>query len=241
MISPACRMDFVLTKQHKIGIMTADGSGLPTSAPSAKRSLKELFPIHSGERRGDIIPLNFRMLLALRLASNLLQLLQTHWVPNGWSHEKVFFPVTTAAHQRSNLDIDPGRPFISTPFAKYITQLQPQPTLEAREALLELGILLLEIWYEETLEAHFSIEKRPTDYYECQSLAEKWLDDEKSDEMLYLYNKAANYCIRNMIGSKWQHAGWEDKELWNAVCGTIIEPLYKNYNDVMRSRWSVGG
>lgn len=199
-INQASHMAFVLTKQHKIGMMIAGGSRLAISAPSAKRSLKELFSIQPDRRRGvTTIPLKFRMLLALRLASNLLQLLQTHWLPNAWSHGMVFFPVTTAAHQGSNPDIDFSRPFISTPFTKCIAQLQPQPKSEPQEALLELGILLLEIWHEETLETHFSLGKTPTGYYERQPRAVKWLY-EMSNPLPDLYEKAASHCIKRMIG-----------------------------------------
>ncbi|KAK3949102.1 hypothetical protein QBC32DRAFT_267492 [Pseudoneurospora amorphoporcata] len=227
-INTASHIAFVLTKQHKIGKMIARGPGLAISAPSTKRSLKELFSIQPDRRRGAAtIPLKFRMLLAFRLASNLLQLFQTHWLPNAWSHGMVFFPVTAAAHQGSNPDIDFSRPFISTPFTKCIAQLPPQPKSEPREALLELGILLLEIWHEETLETHFSLGKTPTGYYERLPLAVEWLD-EMSNPPPKFYAKAASHCITGMIGGEGRLGSWDDNDFWNAVCGDIIEPLRGN-------------
>ncbi|KAK1774721.1 hypothetical protein QBC45DRAFT_457908 [Copromyces sp. CBS 386.78] len=227
-INTASHIAFILTKQHKIGRIIAGGPRLAISAPSTKRSLKELFSIQPHRRRGAVtIPLKFRMLLAFRLASNLLQLLQTHWLPNAWSHGMVFFPVTAAAHQGSNPDIDFSRPFISTPFTKCIAQLQPQPKSEPREALLELGILLLEIWHEETLETHFSLGKTPTGYYERLPRAIEWLD-EMSNPPLKLYGKAASHCITGMIGGEGRLGCWDDNDFWNAVCGDIIEPLREN-------------
>ncbi|GAB1316325.1 hypothetical protein MFIFM68171_06535 [Madurella fahalii] len=221
---------FVLTRHHRIGMLGADDSGLTAPAQPTKTSLMELFSVHSGERRGASMPLRRRMLLALRLASNLLQLFQAHWLPNAWSHENVFFPVATAADQGSSPDIDFSRPFMSAPFTKYAkhtTQPQPQPKTEPKVALLELGILLLEIWHEETLEMHFSLGNPPTGYYERLAKAVEWLDD-MSNPPPQLYIKAACHCIMGMIGGEVQLGRWDGNDFWNAVCGDIIEPLFKN-------------
>lgn len=231
-ISPACHMDFVIQKS-KIGLMMAGGSRPATCTLSERRSLKELFSIRATGQRGATIPPKFRILLALQLASNLLQLLQTYWLPNAWSHETVFFPVKTVARQGGNLDIDHERPFISTPFTQYTVQLQPQLKPEPRVVLLELGILLLEIWHEETLETHFSLGKPPTEHFERLLLAEKWLYDPSSPPT-GLYEKAASHCIKGMVGSKFRHECWDDNNFWNAVCEDIIQPLYTAFK-----RWEL--
>jgi hypothetical protein len=219
-------MSFVLTAQPKIGLMITD---LPTPGPSATPSKASLKEILSTQRRISL-SLRLRMLLALRLASNLLQLLQTHWLPHAWSDEHVFFPLTrtrpAGGQIAASLHIDLSRPFISVPFPQAPYQC-PQPKTDPKVALLELGILLLEIWYEETLERHFTLGESPTGFYERLAWAHKWLD-EMTDPPPPLYDRAASHCIRGMIGGRVRLGEWADGEVWNAVCGDVVEPLLKN-------------
>jgi len=227
-VIPSRHISFVLTGQPKIGLMISDGPSPGTSAAPSKASLKEIL---SAPRK---IPasLRLRMLLALRVASNLLQLLQTRWLPHSWSDEQVFFPLTrtrpTTSGQGASLDIDFGRPFILAPFPQGCTAAtQPQPQADPKLALLELGILLLEIWYEETLEAHFSLDRHPTEFYERLTWAHKWLD-EMTNPPPELYDRAVSHCIKGVIGGEVRLGQWEDGELWNAICGDVIVPLFNN-------------
>ncbi|KAK3998115.1 hypothetical protein QBC44DRAFT_375996 [Cladorrhinum sp. PSN332] len=224
---------FVLTRQPKIGLMVAAGPNFVTSAPLAKTSLKDVL----SSQRKTPVSLQLRMLLALRLASNLLQLLQTHWLPLAWSDEQVFFPIHTKylpadgqlLAPPSNVDF--ARPFISASFAQPTSpQLQCPPKADPKTALLGLGILLLEIWHQETLETHFSLraeKQQPTKFYELLTLALEWLDD-MSNPPPELYYQAASHCIKGMLGGEARLGQWEDGELWNAVCGDVVEPLLKN-------------
>lgn len=228
-ISPICRKGFVLTRQCKIGLIALDNPTLVTSGAPARTPLTDL--LHNRSPAAQRAPLRSRMLLALNLASNLLQLFRTNWLPNPcWSCEHIFFPVVTEAALKprgGKPKIDLDRPFVSTSFAKDATHLQCRQLAEPKVALLGLGILLLEIWHEETLEAHFSLEKRPTEFYECLALALKWLD-EMTNPPPELYDRAASHCIKGMVSGEVRLGRWDDVEVWNAICGDIIEPLLKN-------------
>ncbi|KAK3314333.1 hypothetical protein B0H66DRAFT_483219 [Apodospora peruviana] len=230
-INPICHKDFVLTRQCKIGLIAPGNPTLATSDAPAMTPLKDLLHSRSSAAQRAPVSLRSRMLLALNLASNLLQLFRTNWLPNAcWSYEHIFFPAGTevAPQPRAGKPkIDLDRPFVSTSFAKDATHLQGRQLAEPKVALLGLGILLLEIWHEETLEAHFSLEKRPTEFYERLVLALNWLD-EMTNPPPELYDRAASHCIKGMVGGEVRLGQWDDGEVWNAICGDIIEPLLKN-------------
>jgi len=230
-ISPTCHMGFVLTRQCKIGLMVPESPRPVTSGILTRTRLKDLLSNRISAVQRTRVPLRLRMVLALNLASNLLQLFRTNWLPDPcWSHEHIFFPtMATAAPPipagKPAVDLD--RPFVSTSFTKDATHLQCRQQIEPKAALLGLGILLLEIWHEETLEAHFALEKRPTGFYERLALALQWLD-EMNNPPPELYDRAAAHCIKGMVGGEVRLGPWDDAEMWNAICGDIVEPLLKN-------------
>ena len=168
------------------------------------------------------LPWKFRMLLALRLASSLLQLLQTHWLEHAWSKDAVFFLVHPGSAPAQVLI---NRPFVQCAFGAMRTV--SSTSIEPKVALLELGILLLEIWHKKTLEARFCLEEAPpTAYYERMARAVEWLDD--VDEPLPdLYDKAVAHCLRVNISGDTRFLDWEDTKLWSLICGDIIAPLAK--------------
>ena len=99
-------------------------------------------------------------------------------------------------------------------------------SIEPKVALLELGILLLEIWHKTTLEARFGLKEAPRAYYDRIGHTLEWLDD--VDEPLPdLYDKAVAHCLRVNISGDTRFLDWEDTKLWNVICGDIITPLVK--------------
>jgi hypothetical protein len=170
------------------------------------------------------LPWKLRMLLALRLASSLLQLLQTRWLERTWSKEVVFFLARPATQtDRAQPQVDFNRPFVRCTFSG---TTQAERSIEPKVALLELGILLLEIWHKTTLEARFGLKEAPTAYYDRMARAVEWLDD--ADEPLPdLYDKSVAHCLRVNIGGDSRFLNWEDTKLWSVVCGDIISPLSK--------------
>lgn len=149
------QMAFVLTRPQRIGTKAADDCMINPCACFETTSLRAFLFDRQNQPRHAVTSVKPRMQLALRLASSLLQLCRTQWLPNTWSHDKVYFKIKpTPIFQGQGHEIDLGRPFISTAFGRDAT---PVPLVEAnpKAVLLDLGILLLEIWHEQTLDAHF--------------------------------------------------------------------------------------
>ncbi|KIW78156.1 hypothetical protein Z517_07989 [Fonsecaea pedrosoi CBS 271.37] len=92
------------------------------------------------------------MLLALTLAISLLQLHDTPWLHESWSKEGIQFMKTPGAKGEgvSALDVDFTKPLISREF--FSPSHDSAKHLRPKEALLELGIMLLELWHEKTIE-----------------------------------------------------------------------------------------
>ncbi len=211
------RISFALVgKQPSIGTISDETSlaNQLQEEPNDAISLKEIL-----QAEGTPLPWKFRMLLALRLASSLLQLLQTSWLDRAWSKDVVFF----LARPGTQVQIFLNRPFVRCTFGGMRTASR---SIEPKVALLELGILLLEIWHKTTLEKRFGLEKAPTAYYDRMARAVEWLDD--VDEPLPdLYDKAVAHCLRVNISGDTRFLDWEDTKLWSVICGDIIAPLAK--------------
>ena len=210
------RVSFAIVGSQPLGTIS---NGAPLNPQHQKESsdtisLKEIL-----FTKGTPLPWKFRMLLALRLASSLLQLLQTHWLEQAWSKDVVFFVVQPGAQAQVSLN----RPFVRCAFGGTQTASH---SVEPKVALLELGILLLEIWHKTPLEVRFGLETAPTAYYDRMARAVEWLDD--VDEPLPdLYDKAVAHCLRANIGGDTRFQDWEDTKLWSVICGDIITPLAK--------------
>ncbi|KAI9788455.1 MAG: hypothetical protein M1816_006891 [Peltula sp. TS41687] len=222
---------FVLTGNKQMGTISTTKEKLliPYQQVNAL-TLKALLSGDNSSRHGPVLPWKFRMSLALRLASNLLQLLQTQWLESAWSKDVVYFllrstdRVDNAAGDHPHVDV--GRPFVSLTFDDISPSALPRGKVEPKVALLELGILLLEIWHETTLETRFSLTRAPIGHYERLTLALEWLDD-TNDPLPDLYDKAVSHCVRRIIGGETHFPDWENIKFWGAVCEDIIEPLSK--------------
>lgn len=190
-------------------------------------------PLRELLSKGPRIPLKFRSFLALRVASSLLQLLQTPWldIGNETFEDAVLFLVKGKKARpllSSCLDFD--RPVVTTCFKT--SKKGKSVEVDPKTALLELGISLLELWHERLLEEEFTCEFQK-DYFIRRDLALRWLDD-MTNPLPPLYDKATSHCIRGMIGGESRFEDWENKSFWNAFCVDIIEPLSKNCRQWMR-------
>ena len=89
--------------------------------------------------------------------------------------------------------------------------------------LLEIGILLLEIWHEKTLEQHFALNQAPKDCVR-QMLAFEWYEEARN-ALPECYLKAAFYCIADVKNIVPGHVHWDNMRLWETICENVIEPL----------------
>lgn len=229
---------FVLTTSGRIGTKPAKRKELLPSLYHGAISLNSLlYRWRTLTLRDRSVSLKDRMILAFRVASNFLQLLRSEWTPGVWSKAIIYFPLrpedpTTGAEDPiTRPDIPPvdfTRPFVSatfgnTPKQKYPTQHYPRP----KEDLLELGILLLEIWHMTAFKSRFDLKGMPVGYYSRLSLALEWLDD-TDDPLLKLYDKAVNFCLTGLRTSEERNAQWDNLRLWAAAYANIVEPLSEN-------------
>jgi hypothetical protein len=176
------------------------------------------------------IGLKNRMLLALNLASTLLKLQGTPWLTNSWSKKAIEFLKRPGTPPTASLVIDYQHPVISQHFPK--SSPNPTPTLPPKVALLELGIMLLELWHETTLEAYYStipLGQSPLlpGYWSRLMIASIWLDD-PTDQPLPLYHTAISQCVKCFFGGNFASPSWDDPEFRKALCKDLVEPLFES-------------
>ncbi|KIW35146.1 uncharacterized protein PV07_01861 [Cladophialophora immunda] len=189
------------------------------------RSLRELLSIQGGHYRR--VALRDRMLLALTLAISLLQLHETPWLYESWSKETIQFMKAPGAKGKSvsTLDIDFTKPLISREF---FSPLQGSSKhLQPKEALLELGIMLLELWHEKTIEDQFPGTLVPAEYWGKLRLASIWLED-TTNPLLPQYRLAVAQCVKCFFGGGFCSPSWGDFEFRKALVRDMVEPLHEN-------------
>ncbi|EXJ70240.1 uncharacterized protein A1O5_06308 [Cladophialophora psammophila CBS 110553] len=161
--------------------------------------LREFLSIQGGQYRR--IALRDRMLLALTLAISLMQLYETPWLDKSWSKETIQFMKVPDGNGKSvsAVDIDFTKPVISREFSS--ASHRSAKHLQPKEALLELGIMLLELWHEKTIGDHFCAIPVPADYWGKLRLASIWLDD-MTNPLLPQYRLAVAQCVKCFFGSR---------------------------------------
>ncbi|KIY01466.1 uncharacterized protein Z520_03018 [Fonsecaea multimorphosa CBS 102226] len=208
--------------------MHCDQRECPAPSSAGKfdvRSLREFLSIQGGHYRR--IALRDRMLLALTLAISLLQLHETPWLYESWSKETIQFMKAPGAKGKSvaTLDIDFTRPLISREF--FSPSHGSPKHLQPKEALLELGIMLLELWYEKTIEDQFPGDPLPADYWGKLRLASIWLED-TTNPLLPQYRLAVAQCVKCFFGGGFSSPSWDDFEFRKALVRDMVEPLHEN-------------
>ena len=123
--------------------------------------------------------------------------------------------------------IDMNHPFVVHNFVRKSTTT-PQNS-EVKRVLLDLGILLLEIFHKESLEAYAKKPKLTLDSsYEQQSeAARQWL--EISEEVLLppVWD-AVLRCIECAFDrdATWTSPDWNDAQFRDSFCDWVVKPLW---------------
>ncbi|KAL9116788.1 MAG: hypothetical protein Q9187_006683 [Circinaria calcarea] len=173
---------------------------------------------------------NQRIVLAHRLASSLLQLHTTPWLGRSWTKQGIYFLRThpSCAADKVALGFDANQPFITCDFPADLRSEVGSPP-SAKQSLLELGILLLEIWHVTSLEAYVaevSLDLNST-YGSRYEASKKWLDD-TADNILPFYLDPVCRCIEGTFASSFPTLQWDDVELRKSVCEGVVRPLWDN-------------
>ncbi|KAL8915411.1 MAG: hypothetical protein Q9172_006889 [Xanthocarpia lactea] len=174
--------------------------------------------------------LNQRMLLAYRLASSLLQFHSTLWLRGSWDKRSICFshngPLNTSDSEAFTFDAD-------SPFIIHDFQSTPVPDAgdqsNAKAPLLDLGILLLEIWHLKPFETYAAQEKLHVDntYGVRFEAASRWLKD-TAENVLPFYWDPTCRCIQGTFTSNGPTLQWDDRQLQASICEGLIKPLWDN-------------
>lgn len=167
-----------------------------------------------------------RIKLAVNLASSLLQYNLTPWLRQCWTKNAVHFFVQT----RTVTGIDVEHPLIIRHFGDQASEiLEELPENDPELALMELGILLLEIWNMRTFESwlrsagHVLDKSQVQDRFIRLRYSIAWFQSLKG-KLLPNYQRVVGICLRPSVFDLF-HTSWEDKDFRMAVYREIIEPL----------------
>lgn len=166
-----------------------------------------------------------RMKLSLNLASSLLQLCSTPWAWRKFTNEGIcFLQESTQTAAASNIEAD--QPFITHIFRPGASAALAREQ-SIKDHLLDLGIVLLEIWLETLFESWAATAGVAVNssYGARYSSAKKWLSDTAGD-ILPLHHGVILRCIECAFPTDSSYQHWDDQALKRAVCEKVIIPLH---------------
>ena len=167
-----------------------------------------------------------RIKLAVNLASSLLQYNLTPWLQRCWTKNAIHFFIQT----RTVSGIDIEHPLIVKHFSDQTSEISNElPENDPELALMELGILLLEVWNMRTFESWVITAGHSIDIPQLQDryirlrYSIEWFQSLKG-KLLPNYQKVVGICLRPSVFDLFD-TNWEDKDFRMAVYKEIVEPL----------------
>lgn len=213
---------FVLHESNRMSTVATNEKTIMQKNNCQKITLKKVLS-ESHNPRGMKMPLRSSMLLASKIASSLLQFSQTRWSGHTWSKDSIYFILHPTAEGIAPL-VDFSRVFVYAKIEN--SDADGANKIEPKSILLELGILLLEIWHQTSIEDQFPDKITDiSDHYSRLSLAAQWLEDDYNTPPL-LYDGAIRYCVFGVSTKK--GADWNTNEFWGEICKEVIKPLSEN-------------
>jgi hypothetical protein len=186
------------------------------------------FSAVSGTDRAQFWNTSQRMYLAATLAYSMLQLCSTPWLSHSWSRHNVFFHTCSRTKLKTGSvfpSFEAKHPFIVQRFHTHATNAQ-QTSLNANESILELGVLLLEIFDGRSIESwaqEMQLPLEKTVASRCH-VAGQWLEH-RAPDMLPKYRQAVASCV-DIASSKFKPVRtWLDPELQKTLLETVVQPL----------------
>lgn len=217
----AFKKDYVL-RLH----LMADALSLANGATDARREVATSNTLEQFLRRGCLdedarMTPKQQTILALDIASSVLQLRQTHWSLFPWTNKRIQLLLSEQGEFWG--------PFVEELIDQRIskTPLGPSPEgPDPKEVLLELAILLLEIWHHKPLEmctGKLGIES--VDTPEARRIAAiRWLEL-TSDRLPPHHLTAVEQCLAFCSG---RLRVWSDSEFQKLYCENVVKPLQES-------------
>ena len=174
-----------------------------------------------------------RLEITVTLASSLLQLHPGPWLTERWGKKDIYF------FQSADGTIHTHLPFLlckfnghvpqssTTPGSNIVDNENTRPSCGYNPPLLSLGILILELWFNQTIESlpfrkdFLGIGGKETEYTDYTT-AQKWQVQAMDEAGLDLHNPTRR-CIYCAFGAA--SLNLEDDELQKAVYNEVVQPL----------------
>ncbi|KAK7728333.1 hypothetical protein SLS63_006781 [Diaporthe eres] len=216
-----------LKKEYLLRLhLMADALSLVNGTREARREVAQSTNLEQFLRRGCLdedarMTPKQQTILALDIAASLLQLRQTHWSLFPWTNKRIQFLFSKQGELWG--------PFVEELIDKKTgkTPVTPSPQgPDPKEALLELAILLLEIWHHKPLEmwaAKLGMESIDTP--EARRIAAiRWLEL-TSDRLPPHHLVAIEQCLAFCSG---RLRVWDDGEFQKLYCENVVKPLQES-------------
>ncbi|CAG8015052.1 unnamed protein product [Penicillium olsonii] len=187
----------------------------PSGPASHVHSLEEILQPTSSIKLSPVS----RIALSFSIASSVMQLNDTKWYR---------FPITSSmiclvCENSGRPDSEP-RPFISR---KFTSSLEDSHALNVKRVMLELGIVLLELWQVRTLASYADECQKPYGTLGARyDLARHWLDV-CIGNILPAFSEVITRCIECTFVTRTADLKWIDTEFRKSVYDYVVKPLGK--------------
>ncbi|KAI4259356.1 MAG: hypothetical protein L6R42_004593 [Xanthoria sp. 1 TBL-2021] len=173
-----------------------------------------------------ILPRRSRLAVAVTLAHSMLQLHTGPWLHESWGKKDVYF----VQDQKDIIYVE--QPFLVRQISATDAESAVTTKTTSRgcnTSLLSLGILILELWFNERIEAQpfykqYQDQDGNDNEYTAFNAAQKWQEQAMEEAGLDLHNPTRR-CIYCAFGAASQDL--EDEELRRAVYSEVVQPLEK--------------
>lgn len=207
--------------------LTGDRSPSHLAKITTHITLKD-FLIHGWEHDETRLTPRQQTHFAFDIASSMLQFQRTNWFSSAWNSKTIKFLVANTANNRYNKNTTA----IVGVFVEQELQLSVQqqqsagiPGTDPQTALLELAILLLEIWHHIPLEVWASRAQTEVQTLDHRKIAAtRWLQS-TSERLPPDYLTAIEQCLAICSG---RLRYWEDREFQRYYCENILKPLLES-------------
>ena len=179
-----------------------------------------------------ILPRRTRLSIAVTLAHSMLQLHTSPWLNETWGKKDIYFLQSHDGHIHSEHPFliyrFKSRNHLTSPqVGSYRPSIQRSPSQTCNKSLLSLGILILELWFNEWIESQpfrsgFLGPAGKENEYTDFNTAQKWQERALEEAGLDLHN-ATRRCIYCAFGAVSQDL--ENEELRKAIYEGVIQPL----------------
>lgn len=188
---------------------------------STSTSFEEFLINSSPDKNSKLTPKQ-RTILALDVAAAILQLRETTWLRSPWSKTSIKLLPHPSHNATTELFVEQ----VIDPKVSTSTDRVPSDDPDPKAVVLELAILLMEIWHHQTMDEWAEEVK-----IECVDMPEmryitttRWL--EKTSAWLPPHHlTAVEHCLAICSG---RLRDWNDDEFLKLYCENIIKPLQES-------------